>query len=100
MLQVAGATNVLGDIQKQAVDMSSELILARAPDVIVELRYGDSIRVEPSTSDRLVWNALASVPAVKTNRVYVLGGDEFVIPGPRIARAAERMARVLHPEVW
>jgi hypothetical protein len=27
-------------------------------------------------------------------------GDEFVVPGPRIVSAAERFARVLHPEVF
>ena len=32
--------------------------------------------------ERQVWNALPSVPAVKNNRVYLLRGDEFVVPGP------------------
>ena len=44
-----------------------------------------------------MWNALASVPAVKTGRVHLLVGDAFVVPGPRIAVAADRFARALHP---
>ena len=48
-------------------------------------------------AERLVWNALASVPAVKNDRVHLLIGDEFVVPGPRIAIAAERFAQTLHP---
>jgi ABC-type Fe3+-hydroxamate transport system substrate-binding protein len=47
-----------------------------------------------------VWNALPSLPAVKNNRIFLLAGDEFVIPGPRIVVAAERFARTLHPEAW
>jgi iron complex transport system substrate-binding protein len=96
LLEVAGGANVLADLTKQAVDVSSELVLARAPDVILELHYGDSLKPERLAPERLVWNALASVPAVRTNRVYLLGGDEFVVPGPRIVLAAERFAEVLH----
>ena len=70
--------------KKQSVDMSTEMVLTRAPEVILELHYGDSLKPEQLGRERLVWNALASVPAVRTNRVYLLGGDEFVVPGPRI----------------
>jgi iron complex transport system substrate-binding protein len=100
VLELAGGANVLADLDKQAVDMSTELILARAPQVVIEVHYGDSLRPERLGTERLVWNALASMPAVKNNRVYLLGGDEFVVPGPRIVIAAERIARTLHPEAW
>jgi iron complex transport system substrate-binding protein len=100
VLELAGGANALADLRKQAVDMSTELILTRAPEVIVELHYGDSVRPERMGSERLVWNALASVPAVKSDRIYLLTGDEFVVPGPRIVLAAERLSRTLHPEVW
>jgi iron complex transport system substrate-binding protein len=96
VLELAGGANVLADLKKQAIDMSSEMVLTRAPEVILELHYGDSLKPERLAPERLVWNALASVPAVRTNRVYLLGGDEFVVPGPRIVLAAERFARVLH----
>lgn len=96
VLELAGGRNVLADLKKQAVDMSSEMVLTRAPEVILELHYGDSLKPERMGPERLVWNALASVPAVRTNRVYLLGGDEFVVPGPRIVIAAERFAGVLH----
>jgi hypothetical protein len=32
--------------------------------------------------------------------VHVLVGDQFVVPGPRIAGAAEQVARALHPEAF
>ncbi|PYQ93714.1 MAG: hypothetical protein DMF96_28735 [Acidobacteria bacterium] len=100
VLEVAGGTDVLNDLRKQSVDMSAEMILSRAPEVIIELHYGDSVKPEIFDAERLVWNALASLPAVKNNRVYLLDGLEFVVPGPRIVLAAERFARTLHPEVW
>ena len=96
LLELAGGANVLADLTKQAVDVSTEMVLTRAPEVILELHYGDSLRPERLAPERLVWNALASVPAVRTNRVHLLGGDEFVVPGPRVGLAAERFAEVLH----
>jgi iron complex transport system substrate-binding protein len=100
VLEVAGGADVLNDLRRQSVDMSAEMILLRAPEVIIELHYGDSVQPEIFDAERLVWNALASVPAVKNNRVYLLDGLEFVVPGPRIVLAADRFARTLHPEVF
>jgi len=100
LLELAGGADVLGDLHQQSVDMSTEMILTRAPDVILELHYGDSLKPDRIDAERRVWNALGSVPAVKNNHVYLLIGDEFVVPGPRIVIAAERFARTLHPEAW
>jgi iron complex transport system substrate-binding protein len=97
ILELAGGADVLGDLKKQSVDMSTEMILTRAPEVIIELHYGTSLARERLAAERLVWNALASVPAVKNDRVHLLVGDEFVVPGPRIVVAAERFAQTLHP---
>jgi iron complex transport system substrate-binding protein len=100
VLEVAGGSDALSDLHKQSVDMSTEMILLRAPEVIFELHYGDAVKPGLFDAERLVWNALASVPAVKNKRVYILDGLEFVVPGPRIVLAAERFARTLHPGVW
>jgi hypothetical protein len=32
--------------------------------------------------------------------VYLLQGAEFLVPGPRVAAATERIARTLHPEAF
>jgi iron complex transport system substrate-binding protein len=100
LLELAGGSDVLGDLRKQSVDMSTEMIITRAPEVILELHYGDSLKPERFDAERRVWNALPSVPAVRNNRVFLLGGDEFVVPGPRIVIAADRFARTLHPEAF
>jgi iron complex transport system substrate-binding protein len=100
ILELAGGADVLGDLNKQVVDMSTEMILSRAPEVILELHYGESLKPDRFEAERRVWNGLPSVPAVKNNRVFLLGGDEFVVPGPRIVLAADRFARTLHPEAF
>lgn len=100
ILELAGGADVLGDLKQQSVDMSTEMILTRAPEVILELHYGESLRRERMDAERLVWNALPSLPAVKNKQVHLLLGDEFVVPGPRIVIAAERFARTLHPDAF
>jgi iron complex transport system substrate-binding protein len=100
VLEIAGGADILADLRRQSVDLSTETILTRAPEVIIELHYGDAVKPEIFESERQVWDALPSVPAVRNKRVYLLNGLEFVVPGPRIVVAAERFARTLHPEAF
>lgn len=97
LLEVAGGTDVLSDIKQATVSMSSEMVLGRAPEVIIEVHYGDSLKNTQLDTERRVWDTLRAVPAVRTRRVYLLAGDEFVVPGPRVVQAADRFARALHP---
>ena len=97
LLDVAGGENVFGDVKKQAVQASSEMILSRRPDVIIELRYGDRAREFDPARDLRAWSSLGSVPAVRAKHIHVLVGDQFVVPGPRIVTAARELGRALHP---
>ena len=98
VLEVAGGVNVLAEIPREGLQISAEQILARRPDVILELRAEGT----PGSDDdaRSVWRAVSAVPAVQNGRVHTLRGSDLVVPGPRIARAAGRIARALHPEAW
>ena len=95
MLETAGGEDVFADIARESVQATTELILARAPDVILELRAGD----EPPP-DLDVWNALAAVPAVRTHRVIPLVGSDLITAGPHVAAGTERIARALHPDAY
>jgi iron complex transport system substrate-binding protein len=97
MLEAAGGSDVFADIRQQNVATSTEMVLARAPEVIIELHYAQG---RPRNVDLAAWDALPSVPAVRNHRVYVLQGGEFVIPGPRVGVATERLSRAIHPEAW
>jgi iron complex transport system substrate-binding protein len=97
VLELAGGTNVLSDVRREGLQISVEQILAKRPEVILELRAEADADLESKT--RKVWRTLAAVPAVRDRRVHVMTGSEMVVPGPRIARAAERIARLLHPSV-
>jgi iron complex transport system substrate-binding protein len=96
MLELAGGTDAFADVKQQSVLTSTEMILARAPEIIIELRYTRS----NLSTDLRAWDVLSSVPAVRQHRVYLLEGEEFVIPGPRVGDATERLSRKIHPEAW
>ncbi len=98
MLETAGADNVFADVKRESVQATSELVLQRAPEAIVELRH--AMKPDQIDAERSVWSALASVPAVRTGRVYILTDSSLPIPGPRVAQATELMARALHPDAF
>lgn len=96
LLRIAGGENVLADIKRESVQASTELILTRAPDVILDIYGADVLSEAEAAREAALWNALPGVPAVRDGRVHVLSGQELVVPGPRIAGAAERFAGALH----
>ena len=97
MLEAAGGTNLFADIDRESVQATTELILARAPDVILEVRSADVLTDEEAAREVAAWNALISVPAVGRHRVVVLTGKGLTVPGPDVAEVVERMSWALHP---
>ena len=97
MLVAAGGVNVFADVKQQSVQATTELLLTRAPDVILEVREGPAYSSAQVTQAVADWSRLASVPAVKNGRVHVVSGEGLVVPGPRVAGAVGRLARALHP---
>jgi iron complex transport system substrate-binding protein len=95
LLDVAGADNVCADVARENVQATSELLLTRSPEVIVELQAVARAVESPSP-----WLAFPGIPAVRSGRVLSLQGDQFVVPGPRLGEAAQALARAIHPEAW
>jgi iron complex transport system substrate-binding protein len=98
MLEIAGAQNVFTDVKRESVQATTELVLQRAPEVILEVRQ--SVKPDELDGERAVWNALVAVPAVRTGRIYILTDPALLVPGPRVAQATELMARTIHPEAY
>ena len=95
MIVAAGGDNVFADTKREAVQATSELIIARAPEIILELR-GDPIDEATQRKEVQTWDTLASLPAVRNKRVRIIADARTVIPGPRVVEAVELLAGVLH----
>ncbi len=100
LVALAGGTNVFADVDRESVQPSTETLLARAPEVIVELHAGEAPSAAQQAREVEAWRALGSVPAVRTRRVHLLYGAYLTIPGPRLVLAAEAIARELHPDAF
>jgi iron complex transport system substrate-binding protein len=96
LLDAAGGTNVFADVAAESVQASSEMILARRPDAILELRSIDPPAPHERAAEMSAWRALASVPAVRNGRLYLLAGRPCVVPGPQVVDCAEAMHAALH----
>jgi iron complex transport system substrate-binding protein len=97
MLEAAGGDNIFADIPRESVQATTELILARAPAVILEVRSADVATEAEAAREAASWAPLASVPAVRQKRIVVLTGQSLTVPGPRVPDVVERMSRALHP---
>jgi iron complex transport system substrate-binding protein len=97
MLLAAGGEDVFHDVKRESVQATTETILARAPEVILEIRPDDIPAGKELDEEMAVWARLASVPAVRNKRVYFITGQQMTVPGPRVTDGIERMSKVLHP---
>jgi iron complex transport system substrate-binding protein len=101
MLGIAGGVNVFADVTRESVQPSVETMLARAPEVILEVRATGMLETPDNvTQAKRVWGALASVPAVKQGRIQILSGEYLVVPGPRVVQGTDAFARALHPDAF
>jgi iron complex transport system substrate-binding protein len=96
LVELAGGDNVFGDVKRESMMVSTEILLARKPEVIIELHYAERASQGEEARERNVWNLLPGLPAVKAGRVYLLYGGELVVPGPRVVSTAKAFARALH----
>lgn len=96
LLVTAGATDVFADVMRQNVQVSSEQLLARAPEVILELWPSKGWSAARETQERAAWRQLPAVPAVRANRILMLADDKLTIPGPRVGEVAQALADALH----
>jgi iron complex transport system substrate-binding protein len=100
LVEIAGGEYGLAAAGAHSPKLTWEALVEYQPEVIVITPCGCKI---PQTQADLSivtghpqWQTL---PAVKTQRVYVADGNAyFNRPGPRIIESAEILAEILHPE--
>lgn len=102
IIALAGGENVFRDAVASYPGVSLEEVLARNPDVIVDMgEMAETVGVTDERKREVVslWDRLSSVAAVKQHHVYAVASDVYVEPGPRVVDAAKAFLEMLHPEV-
>jgi iron complex transport system substrate-binding protein len=91
-IQRAGGESVTAGVAAAHQAYSVESAVALSPEVILTTRDNGSLPEKLLTDP--VW---ATVPAVKSGKVYLVG-DAIVRPGPGVVDGIEEIAERLHPE--
>ncbi len=89
LIEIAGGTNIFADISGAYPQVSKEALLKRAPEVILEMNVGDNSVTDSGKSLIKDWESLPELPAVASERVYLLTQEYIMIPGPRMPQIAE-----------
>ncbi|WP_143158761.1 helical backbone metal receptor [Rubritalea squalenifaciens] len=76
--------------------LNREHLIMMNPDVIIDMvpqRDLDAVGEEKLLAE---WQEFGELKAVKNGQVYVLGGDQYFVPGPRLVETLKRYAEMIH----
>ena len=93
LIEMAGGRNLFDDVDQETVQPTLEEVISRRPDIIVETLSPPlkPAEVQQREND---WKRLG----LAKGRIYIEGESYFLIPGPTLGMAAERMSRIIRGE--
>lgn len=94
LLTRLGVENAFPDGPTLYPEVGLEEVVARKPDIILELR-ADPIAAEKAADLIRDWQPLNQVPAVRNGRIEILAGGHVVVPGPRLPQLYKEMREAL-----
>ena len=96
IITICGGVNVAADAPVKFPRLSSEEVIARAPEIIVlaDFRFGTTPEMVVA---RPGWS---SIPAVRSRAIYPIDDDLVSRPGPRLVLGFEAYAKLIHPELF
>jgi len=99
LIDVAGGTNVFGDLPGDVGQVGAEIIVARDPEIII-LTDAD-LPFNPQTPEMVAARpGWAVINAVQNDAIYPVSGSLLSTPGPRLIDGLEALAAILHPDLY
>lgn len=96
LIELAGGLNVFADAPGLWPQVSMEEVVRRQPDMIL-ISQTESTPIDLERFEEAVgWRELR---AVREGRILQVDADLYNRPGPRVAEAAGKLARLLHPDL-
>jgi iron complex transport system substrate-binding protein len=89
LIEAAGGTNIMSDLEKSWAEISWEPVVERNPEVILIVNYGD-VTADQKIAFLKDNAAFANIDAVRNDRFVVLEYVEAT-PGPRNIKAVEKL---------
>jgi iron complex transport system substrate-binding protein len=100
VIEIAGGRNVFQDAVAAYPAVSLEQVIARKPEVIVDMGdMSDTVGITEDHKRAVVrlWTQSTAASAIKPRHVFAVASEIFVVPGPRVVDAARAFLEMLHP---
>lgn len=94
LIRMAHGINVAGGTGLAWPHLNIEVVIAWAPEVIIDATMG----TEENAHALDFWRQFPSLPAVREQRLYGYRSYQLLRPGPRMPDALDTIARTIHPE--
>ena len=100
LLSIAGGENILPDTMATYPKISKEFIIAKSPEIIIEIGPTANLSNEGILNRKKAWTIYPTISAVKNDRLSVVGADYILIPGPRLVKILDILTRNIHPKLF
>ena len=98
LINMAGGQNIAAQAQSAWIQFSIEEIVRSDPRIIlVDTSHGTAVISKAELTEHPIWRGMT---AVKQERIYPVDGDLVNRPGPRIVQGLEKIAEIIHPELF
>jgi iron complex transport system substrate-binding protein len=98
LINMAGGENVAAKAVAPWAQFSIEQLVNADPEVIIlPAKHGTAFTAPEVLQGHPAWR---QITAVKQGRIYTIDGDLVDRSGPRIVQGLEKIARILHPELF
>jgi len=100
LLTIAGGENVLPHTMAKYPKISKEYIIAKSPEIIIEVGPKSRLTKKEILVRKKTWGKYSTLRAVKDDRLYFIGADYILIPGPRLLNILDDFTRTIHPGLF
>jgi len=98
LITLAGGENIAAAVQGAWVQFSLEAVVASDPEIIIlPAHHGTAFTTPEVLREHPAWRG---VTAVKENKIFTIDDDLISRYGPRVVNGLERMAKIIHPELF
>ena len=95
MWELLGGLNIFNDLTVKYSTVNIEEIIIRNPDIIIEFDMNTEEGIKNIVTGE-EWKYLYNVNAVNQNKIFKVGGNYSLIPGPRLVILAEDFNSILN----
>ena len=100
LLSIAGGENILPDTMATYPKISKEFIIAKSPEIIIEIGPKSNLSSKDILDRKKEWGKYPTLRAVKNDRLYFIGANYILIPGPRLVNILDDLTRNIHPDLF